>query len=570
MRQISFRLWLVAALSGLLQVVPFPIVGPVPHWRSALVFFVLVPLLAVLLDCDREGRALNWRQTAALGYVSGAVWYLGTCYWIFPTMYTYGALGWPVALGITVLFSLYLGLYHALFGLLIGLVRGSRVRAAGAVVVAPFLWVAVELARARITGFPWDQLGMAAINNFLLTQLAPFTGCYGLSFIIVLVNAQIAGFFVFRNRGVRVQSAAMGLMLAFFIVLGGWHVHRFMPLAANPQETATLVQEDLDVGAQLDGLSLAPHLKTVDEMYTEFERLSLHPSDPFIARRAARLVGPTQLIVWPESPAPFEVEDPRFRQELSTLARTAQVPVIVGATAVVTDATRQRGYRLYNSADFFNADGTNAGRYDKIHLVPWGEYVPFKQIFFFTGNLTQGVGDFDAGTTRNLFRANGHNYGTFICYESIFANEVRQFALNGAEVLVNVSDDGWYGDSSAPWQHLDMVRMRAIENHRWVLRATNTGVTTAIDPYGRVRERAQRHARTAITVGFNYESEITFYTRYGDIFAWMCVWITLLLAIFAMLKIYQPPDSVEPTAESVWRAKSSGVRPATANDPAKR
>jgi apolipoprotein N-acyltransferase len=566
MRKISFRLWLMAALSGALQVVPFPIAGPVPHWRSALVFVVLVPLLAVLLDCDREGRPLNWRQTAALGYVSGVIWYLGGCYWIYPTMYTYGGLAAPVALGILVLFSLYLGLYHALFGLLIGLVRGSRVRAAGAVVVAPFLWVAVELARARITNFPWDQLGMAAVNNFLLTQLAPFTGCYGLSFVIVLVNAQIAGFFVFRNRGVRIQSAASGVLLAVFIVLGGWHIHRFMPYVANPQQTATLLQEDLRVGQQADGLSLATDFKTTDAMYAEFERLSLQPADPFLARRAAGLVGPTRLIVWPESPAPFETNDPRFQYELSTLARTAQVPVIAGSIGVVRDATAQRGYRLYNSASFFNADGTSAGRYDKIHLVPWGEYVPFKEFFFFTGNLTQAVGDFDRGSERKIFQSGGHSYGTFICYESVFSNEVRQFALNGAEVLVNISNDGWYGDSSAPWQHLDMVRMRAIENHRWILRATNTGVTTAIDPYGRVRERAQRHARAAIMVGFNYESEITFYTRYGDIFAWTCVWITLLLAVFAMLKIYQPPDSVEPSTESVWRAKSSGVRPAAKND----
>ena len=562
MRQIPFRLWVLAAVSGLLQVVPFPIAGPVSHWRSGLVFFVLVPLLVALLDCDRQNRPLDWRQTAALGYLSGVVWYLGNCYWIYPTMHTYGGLASPVAFGILILFCLYLGLYHALFGLLVGLVRGSSVRAAGAIVVAPFLWVAVELARARITGFPWDLLGTAQVDNFLLTQLAPFTGTYGLSFFIVLVNAHIAAYFVFRNRGVRLQSLAIGLMLAFFIELGGLHVHRFMPMVANPQQTATLLQENLEVGAQADGLALTSGFNSVDAMYAEFDRLSLHPADPFVERRAAGLIGPTQIIVWPESPAPFEAGEPRFQRQMGALAATAQVPVIAGAIGVDPDATRLRGYRIFNSASFFNADGSSAGRYDKIHLVPWGEYVPFKQLFFFAGNLTQEVGDFDRGTERKVFRAGGHTYGTFICYESIFPNEIRQFVLNGAEVLVNISNDGWYGDTAAPWQHLNMVRMRAIENHRWILRATNTGITTVIDPFGRIRERAPRHVRTAIAVGFNYESEITFYTRHGVWFAWGCALITLLLAIFAILRVHQPKEDEEELDGRGWRAKSSGRRPA--------
>ncbi len=162
-------------------------------------------------------------------------------------------------------------------------------------------------------------------------------------------------------------------------------------------------------------------------------------------------------------------------------------------------------------------DGSFAGRYDKMHLVPFGEYVPFKRMFFFAGNLLAEVGTFEPGRNSLVFAADGHRYGTFICYESIFADEVRQFVTGGAQVLVNISNDGWYGDTSAPWQHLNMVRMRAIENHRWVLRATNTGVTAAIDPYGRVTASAPRHIRTAIQVRFGYEHDLTFYTRYGDL-----------------------------------------------------
>jgi apolipoprotein N-acyltransferase len=410
-------------------------------------------------------------------------------------------------------------------------------------VVAPFVWVAVELARARITGFPWDLLGTAQVDNFLLTQLAPWTGVYGLSFVIVLVNAHIAGYWVFLAKALRLQSLGIGLLLAAFIALGGWHVHRFMPLAAAPRESATLLQENLEVGVQAGGLAVQSSFANVDAMYAEFERLSLHPVDPLAARRAAGLIGTTQLVVWPESPAPFETPEARFDSNMTQLAQSAQAPVIAGAIGVVPDPTRARNFRVFNSAAFFNADGSSAGRYDKVHLVPWGEYVPYKSLFFFAGNLTQEVGDFDRGAQRNIFRSGGHRFGTFICYESVFPNEVRQFVLNGAEVLVNISNDGWYGDTSAPWQHLNMVRMRAIENHRWVLRATNTGITTAIDPYGRVREHAPRHVRTALAVGFNYENELTFYTRYGDVFAWMCAVVTALLLGMAALKVFKPKEA---------------------------
>jgi apolipoprotein N-acyltransferase len=163
-----------------------------------------------------------------------------------------------------------------------------------------------------------------------------------------------------------------------------------------------------------------------------------------------------------------------------------------------------------------------------MHLVPFGEYTPYKKLFFFAGNLLQDIGVFDPGKQRTLFKTGGHTYGTFICYESVFGDEVRQYARMGAEVLVNISDDGWYGDTSAAWEHLNQVRMRAIENHRWVLRATNTGVTAAIDPYGHVTTAIPRHIRSSLRAGFNYERDLTFYTAHGDVFAWLCVAITVV------------------------------------------
>jgi apolipoprotein N-acyltransferase len=239
-----------------------------------------------------------------------------------------------------------------------------------------------------------------------------------------------------------------------------------------------------------------------------------------------RSMQPTDLIVWPEAPTMFQENDPQFRVAMSRLARAADAPVIVGNIGVDADRTVKRGYDLYNSADFIQSNGSFTGRYDKMHLVPFGEYTPYKRLFAFAGKLLEGVGDFDPGKRRLLFASGGDRIGTFICYESIFGDEIRQYAQMGADVLVNISDDGWYGDTSAAWEHLNMVRMRAIENHRWVLRATNTGVTTAIDPYGRVVTSAPRHIRTSLRVGFDYEHDLTFYAAHGDLFAYFCALIT--------------------------------------------
>jgi apolipoprotein N-acyltransferase len=179
-------------------------------------------------------------------------------------------------------------------------------------------------------------------------------------------------------------------------------------------------------------------------------------------------------------------------------------------------------------------DGTSLGRYDKIHLVPFGEYIPFKNLLFFARKLTGRVSEFTRGTSHKVFVLPGqngtsHRYGVFICYEAVFADEIRQIPRLGAEVLVNISDDGWYGDTSAPWQHLNMTRMRAIENRRWIVRDTNNGITAAIDPYGRVRQSIPRHQVDALPAGYAFRQDVTFYTAHGDVFAWCCAILGLVV-----------------------------------------
>jgi apolipoprotein N-acyltransferase len=439
-------------------------------------------------------------------------------------MFLYGGLPAPVSAGILLLFSLIMGLYFGLFGWLLGFVR----RAAGvnlALLLAPFLWVAIELLGAYLIKVPWDQLGYSQVGNFLLTRLAPYTGVYGISFVLVAVNVMLAAGLLARTRRTRWGLLAGGVIAAVVMQAGTL----LRPPPAPTEATAVLLQENLSV--QESNLWMGP---VWDENTSRFLKVSERSCTPYLQGMPelnARVVDPEcrqpvpiSLVVWPEAPSPFRENDPRLHALMQDLTTATQAPVIVGNIAI--DA-RPQHTDYYNAASVFTADGHLLGRYEKIHLVPWGEYIPYQDFFSFAHRLTGNAGDLTHGSRRTVFRVKGHTYGVFICYESIFADEIRQFAANGAEVLVNISDDGWYGDTSAPWQHLNMARMRAIENRRWLLRDTNTGVTTAIDPYGRLTMSAPRHVFTSLAVRYGFRDDLTFYTRYGDLFAMLCGIISL-------------------------------------------
>ncbi len=234
------------------------------------------------------------------------------------------------------------------------------------------------------------------------------------------------------------------------------------------------------------------------------------------------------LIIWPEAPAPFFTTDLHVRTTLADIARSTNSGIIASTIGIRGFGNPSGERQIYNAASVIAPNGAWTGEYDKIHLVPFGEYVPFADLLVFAQKLTREVGTFSRGTSRAPLKIDGTQVGVFICYESIFPNEVRQFARNGAQVFVNISNDGWYGNTSAPLQHLNMARMRAIENHRWLLRDTNTGVTAVIDPYGRIVARAPRFERTALQGEYNLESDTTFYTRHGDWFPVVCAVVTLL------------------------------------------
>jgi apolipoprotein N-acyltransferase len=510
--------WLLAVVSGILQILIFP--RPNLYW---LCWIALAPLMVALLRArEADATELLTDETYSflvparalqgflLGWASGTVFYFGTCYWVYIVMHSYGGLPPAVSFLLLILFSLYIGLHHGIFGALMAVAGRSRVGfSRKALVLAPFLWVAVELLRSHVVSFPWTLLGTAQIDNLPLARLASVTGVYGISFEIALVNTVFAAaMLVHPKRRLPLLAAALTAASALQATV-------LVKVDASEVDAhATLVQQNVPIVRQW---TYESYKRLMDEL-SAMSKAPPPPSDSSIA----------PLIVWPESPAPFETDDQLFTDTTAALARERNSWLLAGVTAVQPAARPGEAGQVYNSALLLTPSGAVAQRYDKVHLVPWGEYVPFAWAFGFAKALTHEVGTFaPGGAERTPLEVGSHRYGVFICYESVYPHEVRQFALHGAEVFVNISNDGWFGDSGAPWQHLNMARMRAVENHRWILRATNTGVTASIDPMGRVVTIAPRNHPLALDAPYGLMSDTTFYTRYGDWFPILCAIISI-------------------------------------------
>jgi apolipoprotein N-acyltransferase len=521
-KQIHYSAWLLVILSSLLQVLIFPLPG-----LYVLSWVAFAPLIVALLRARPAGaleidgavhlQAATPGQAFFLAYASGILWYAGTCYWIYDTMHEHGGLSAPWAALALFLFCLYLGLYHGLFGLLVGWAAGPGRDNRTALISAPFLWVAVELARMRVTGFPWDLLGTAQVDNLSLSRITTWTGVYGVSFEIMLVNVAVAAAFLVPRK--KRNTLLLAAVAAAAVLQAG----RLVDAPAIPTDhAALLVQENIPVD---ENWTRDTFQRTLHEL-TDVS-VNAVASSSSTSGAIGSAAGKVDLIVWPESPAPFFTNDPLFRQPVSEMARETGSWVVTGAIGSTSAANGGSiSSQVFNSAALVSPAGDWTARYDKVHLVPFGEYLPFPRLFSFAGGLTKEVGEFTKGTSRAPLDAGSERLGVFICYESVFPGEVREFADQGAQVFVNISNDGWYGDSGAYAQHLNQTRMRAIENDRWILSATDTGVTASIDPYGRTVARLPRKERGVLVAPYTLTSVTTFYTRHGDWFAWLCAIIS--------------------------------------------
>lgn len=463
----------LAALSAILLVLVFP--------RFNLVWLAPVALTPLLVGLVRETRPV--RRFLA-GYLCGLVYWFGVCYWIQFVLSFHGALGPVAGWAVFLLFCIVKAIQMGVFALLAGVV----LRTAWAVPAVAAIWVSIEITHGWL-GFAWLALGNAGVSMSVPMRAAPWTGVYGLSFAFAMMAAALAMAVLRRSPRHLLWLILLALLL----------LPPALPESTPGTETAALVQPNIPETEQWTPRSAAALQRRL--MY-------LSMSVAFPARP------PVSLLVWPEVPAPLYSDDPVFLGLARNLARETQTYFLSGVVAHAPD-----GGPL-NSALLISPAGEVVSRYDKIHLVPFGEFVPWP--FGFASKISTEVGDFRPGNRVVVSPVGSHRLSTFICYESVFPSLVRGFVANGAELLVNISNDSWFDRSAAREQHLAIVRMRAAENRRWVLRSTNDGITAAIDPAGRVLGRLPNYTEAASRSGFSWVRETTFYTRHGDWFAVLC------------------------------------------------
>jgi apolipoprotein N-acyltransferase len=484
----------LAALSGALLVLSFPKFG---HWAVAWV--ALLPLLLALPGAG-AGRALR------LGYLTGAVSGVGLLYWTALVVTQYGGLALPVSVAIMVLLCLAVALFPALFAWLVG----AWLEALGprALLLAPVAWVATEILRSHtLLRFAWCLLGYSQAENTPMIQIAAYTAVYGVSFVVCASSACAAAAACERVPRVRVAILAGGVALLGAVAgQGVWAASR--PLRTDGGIVAGLVQASIGQDEKW-----RPGL--LEDNVSRHERLT---------RQAAQ--AGARLVVWPESAVPFLFdEDPGIAAELRGLTRELGVDLLFGND----DHLRGRDGEphAYVGAKLLRPDGRLALRYHKMRLVPFGEYVPLQPLLTLGGRfgakLVREVSDFTPGDTPSVAELDGHRLSAFICYEAIFPDLVRRFAASGAELLVNLTNDAWYGTTSAPYQHLAMATFRAIETGKYLLRDANTGISAVVDPRGRVLSRTRLFEPALLVSRVPFVSGSTFYVRHGDVFAWGCL-----------------------------------------------
>ena len=495
-----------AAVSGALLALCFPSFG-----HPAVAWIALVPLLVAL-----DGQASPLRGFS-LGLLTGAVHFAVTVSWIPHVMIEYGGLTVPTSWAAYVLLIAYLALFPAAFGVAVVVLHrrfGPR-----ALFYAPMLWVTSELGRIYLfTGFPWELLGYSQTPMLPIAQVASLFGVLGLSALVVLGNAALAYGVLGGDRRRWRPLAGAALVVLGSVGFGTWRL-----------------QDDglNDAGAPLRVAAVQGNVAQREKWNPAFRDSIL---GNYLALTRTAVEDGAQLIVWPEAATPFAFNrDPVGAAPIRRLARDAGVHLLIGTTHVTLDDEP----RYYNAAVMVDDAGEMAGVYRKHHLVPFGEYVPLRRALFFVSPLVETVGDFSAGPGPEVLSMDGHPVGTAICYEIIYPGLVRGFVTQGSRLLTTVTNDAWYGRTSAPYQHFQQASMRAIEQGRFLVRAANTGISGAVDPYGRVLASTPLFESHVITVDVRLLDHRTLYSRIGDLFAYACAAVTVILLAFA-LRHHQP------------------------------
>ena len=516
----SARQFGLAGLAGLLLPLCFP-----DYNFGWLAWIALVPLHLAL---DGPFSTITPRRALWLGWLAGFLAFTGIMSWVVTAMHQYGKMPLIASYPVMWLLAAYLGLYVGLYAA--GIAWLARRAPAWAPLGAPCLWVTLELIRAHfLSGLPWMLLGYSQYQWLPIIQIADITSVYGVSFLIVLANVALAGLILWAWRRFRLQQAtafswpapaATALVLIASLVYGQAALSHAPGSDDQPSVAIGLIQPNIDQAHKWDQ---AYRRDTLDRY----------------AALTARAAKDTDLIIWPEAATPFFFEEePLYRVEVAVLAHRHGVPLLFGSPAL-RRYPNGRPY-LLNSAYLLSPDGQIVGRYDKRHLVPFGEYIPLhSSVLFFLDKLVEGIGDFEAGAEATVFTPAARpsrpqpNIGVVICYEVIFPNLVREFVAQGATVMATITNDAWFGDSSAPYQHFAMVVFRAVENRIAFARSANTGISGLIDPSGWIVQATPIFTEQAVIGHLPLRQTMTFYTRYGDVFAYACAIITAVFGIVA-------------------------------------
>ncbi len=503
---------LAAIASGVLLALSFPKYG-----HPAAAFIALVPLYVALSGWNgRPGQpaGVSTGRGFRLGLIAGFIHFAGTVYWTGATVQTFGGLPWPVAVFVTGLLVLYMATYVALASA----AAAIFIRRFGLVglLLAPATWVAAEYTRGFLFGgFPWIPLGNTMVTLLPIAQLASLVGVFGLSAFVALINVGFAATAVAAGRLRVVALVATLAMITAASVWGGQRLAANRLTQGEPVRVG-LIQANI---AQVDKWNPARAGMIVDR-YLQLTRQAADNGADFL--------------LWPESATPFFFQDDPQAEVVRSMVRQLGKPLLLGSDEVERASQQDR---YYNAAFMLDSAGATAAVYRKMHLVPFGEYVPFQSLLFFVGPLVEAVSAFTPGERVTMLPVREHMVSTAICYEVTYPSQAREAVRQGSEMLTTITNDAWYGESSAAYQHFDMAAMRAVEQGRYLVRAANTGVSGIIDPYGRVIIRTNLFETVAVVGEARFVQERTLYARIGDLVALVSTVLTVLaLGVAAWLK----------------------------------
>lgn len=489
----------LAVLSGALLALSFPKFG-----HPAVAWVALVPLVVAL--GSGAGVVLGLR----LGLVAGAVGFAGTIYWTGEVVQQFGGLPTPLAIFAMILLALYMALYTGAATAVTGLLT-QKVGLRG-LAVLPAAWVAGEYLRGWFFGgFPWTPLGNSQATVLPVAQLASLTGVYGLSLLVAAVNALLGAALLVRGRRALLLLVVTALLGGGVWAWGSARIADGRLTRTGTPLTVGLVQGNIEQTAKWD-----PRL--ADAILSDHLALTRDA----VSRGAA-------YVLWPESSTPFMLEEDPDGQRVHALAKELHVPLLIGS-----DEVKRLPLRLYNAAHLIGPTGSTDAIYRKMHLVPFGEFIPLKGLLSFVTPIVESLAEFVPGTETVMLPVNGHPTSTSICYEVVYPELVRDAVLRGSELLTTITNDAWYGRTSAPYQHFESAMLRAIEQGRYLARSANTGISGIVDPYGRVTLRSGLFERVALVGEVRLIQERTVYGRFGDVVPWLCLAATVLALLAAL------------------------------------